>query len=584
MTNQTPGQIPIIVELGDAFKGVSDEWSRLNRELPWQIETHVAELLQELGIPGTPLVELRAAPAIDNVRLSVHGVVVEHSLSLMRNIAGFFSGLQVSNLRSSWGSEIAESFSESDLRDFLTQLILETIKQRPETLMSVDQSEAYVRLSEYAISGRLDLPRVTSILRYLLGLRLSLEQRPLIVKQIFDGLGQELQDTDIAESLVALLRPTEIKIKMTPEYVSQLLGLELGAGKSVSVYSNEIDGAVRQNFSMMMDALFLEMGIRVPNVVVMASERIPNGAFSFQMNHIDSFAQLGLSEEQLLVNETADALKLRGIEATRVFNPANGNDNAVVHKKAQARLEKTVTTWDPLGYLVLALSQAIRRNSACLLHSEMVKHELAQIQHIYPALVKTVFETVPLSRLTRTLRELLHEQISIRNLKSILERILTCDYVVTDPAKYIVFDDRLAFHSTPPKGWRDDGHSVAQHVRAGLKRYLSHKFTRGQASLVVLLVDPEIEEMLSDHLAFERGSSRTSALNEEWIALLRNAVREEVNSLPLSASLPAVLTLPEIRYLLRQLLEDEYPSMPVLSYDELSPDMNIQPIARISLS
>lgn len=575
--------IPIIVEFGDAFKRVSDEWSLLNRELPWQIETAVAELLQELGIPGTPLVELRAAPAIDNVRLSVHGVVVGHSLSLMRNIAGLFYGLEVSNLRSSWGKAIAKS-SDPHLRDFLTQLTLETIKQRPDTLMSVDQTEAYVRLSEHAIPGRLELPRFTSILRYLLSLRLSIEQRPLIVKHIFDGLAQGLPDTDIAESLVPLLRSNEIKIKMTPKYVSQLFRIELGAGESISVYGNGIDSAVRENFLMMMDALFLEVGIRVPNVVVTASKRIPNGAFSFQINDIDSFAQLGLSVDQLLVNETANALLLRKIEATKVFNPANGNDNAVVHKGAKERLNKTVTTWDPLGYLVLALSQALRHNSASLLHSEVVKHELAQIQRIYPALVRTVFETVPLARLTRTLRELLREQISIRNLKGILERILTCDYVVTDPVKYIVFDDRLAFHSRPREGWRDDGHSVAQHVRAGLKRYISHKFTRGQASLVVLLVDPEIEEMLFDHLAFERGRSKTSALNEEKIALLRDAVREEVSSLPSSASLPTVLTLPEIRYLLRQLIEQEYPSMPVLSYDELSPDMNIQAIARISLS
>lgn len=120
-------------------------------------------------------------------------------------------------------------------------------------------------------------------------------------------------------------------------------------------------------------------------------------------------------------------------------------------------------------------------------------------------------------------------------------------------------------------------------LAAWSKFWLEESQAPFQASLVVLLVDPEIEEMLIDQLAFERGHSKISTLNEEKIALLRGAVREEVNSLPLSASLPAVLTLPEVRYLLRQLLEDEYPSMPVLPYDELSPDRNIQPIARISL-
>lgn len=587
MPNQTSSEIPIIVEFGAGLTRVSDEWSSLNRELPWQIETNVAVLLEELGIPGTPIVELRESPAIDNIRLSVNGGVVEHSLDLLRNVAGFFypHGLaEVSTLTSSWGSAIAESFAESAVRDFLTQLVLETIKQRPETLISPGQSANYIELSDQPIPERSTLLRFTTILRYVLGLRFSIENRSLIVRQIFDGLRDKQHDGDIAESLVPLLRINEIKIEMSPDYVSQLFDIKLDAGESVSVYSEGIHSQIREVFIMMTDALFLELGIRVPNVLVTASESIQDGAFNFQINHIKSFAQLGLSGEQLLVNETADRLKVLGIEATRIFNPANGNENALVHAKAKDRLGETITTWDPVGYLVLALSRALRRHSACLLHSEVVKYELAQIQHVFPALVRTVVETIPISRLTRTLRELLREEISIRNLKRILERILTCDYVITDPVKYIVFDDRLAFRTKPSSGWLDDGHSVAQHVRAGLKRYIGNKFTRGQSSLVVYLVDPEIEKMLFDHVAFERAHAKKTALSEEKIELIRDAVRKEVGSLPSSASLPVVLTVPEIRYLLRQLLEHEYPAMPVLSYDELSPDMSIQPIARISLS
>ena len=35
---------------------------------------------------------------------------------------------------------------------------------------------------------------------------------------------------------------------------------------------------------------------------------------------------------------------------------------------------------------------------------------------------------------------------------------------------------------------------------------------------------------------------------------------------------------------MRKLIEKDFPRLAVLSYQELSPDMNIQPIARISLS
>jgi type III secretion protein V len=59
-------------------------------------------------------------------------------------------------------------------------------------------------------------------------------------------------------------------------------------------------------------------------------------------------------------------------------------------------------------------------------------------------------------------------------------------------------------------------------------------------------------------------------------------VSDEVGNLPPTAASPVILTTMEIRKILRVLIEKEFPSLAVLSYQELSPDMNIQPIARIS--
>ena len=53
--------------------------------------------------------------------------------------------------------------------------------------------------------------------------------------------------------------------------------------------------------------------------------------------------------------------------------------------------------------------------------------------------------------------------------------------------------------------------------------------------------------------------------------------------MPPTAQDPVVLTTALIRYRLRKALRGAFPRLSVLSYQELSPDMNIQPIARISL-
>ena len=123
---------------------------------------------------------------------------------------------------------------------------------------------------------------------------------------------------------------------------------------------------------------------------------------------------------------------------------------------------------------------------------------------------------------------------------------------------------------------------LTEYVRAALKRYISHKYTRGQSTLIVYLLDPQIEETVRSSVQHTSSGSYL-ALEPEITQEILAAVRNEVGNLPPSAQQPVVLTTMEIRRYFRKLVELEFPHLAVLSYQELSPEMNIQPIARISL-
>jgi type III secretion protein V len=109
-------------------------------------------------------------------------------------------------------------------------------------------------------------------------------------------------------------------------------------------------------------------------------------------------------------------------------------------------------------------------------------------------------------------------------------------------------------------------------IRARLKRYISHKYSRGGNTLVVYLLDRISEDILAE-------PNKVDAAAET--AIMR-AVRDEIGSLPPTAQRPAILTTMQVRSRLRRLVSLEFPHLAVLSYQELSPDMNIQPIARIT--
>jgi type III secretory pathway component EscV len=175
------------------------------------------------------------------------------------------------------------------------------------------------------------------------------------------------------------------------------------------------------------------------------------------------------------------------------------------------------------------------------------------------------------------LRALVEEGISIRNLRAVFELLLEVDFVVADAAKHIIFDDRLPFPSPPSEGWRQDPANLAAFVRTGLKRQISNKFSAGNEALSVLLLEPQIEEMLANGMAAD---SIASPMDRDRII---KAIRAEIQSLSPGGTLPAILTTVTVRPQLRRLLADEFPALPVLAYQELSPDLRIQPLARITV-
>ena len=61
------------------------------------------------------------------------------------------------------------------------------------------------------------------------------------------------------------------------------------------------------------------------------------------------------------------------------------------------------------------------------------------------------------------------------------------------------------------------------------------------------------------------------------------SVKRVVGDLSAAAQRPVLLTSMDIRRYLRKLLEQDLYELPVLSYQELTNEINIQPLARIDL-
>ncbi|MBJ80486.1 MAG: EscV/YscV/HrcV family type III secretion system export apparatus protein [Myxococcales bacterium] len=311
---------------------------------------------------------------------------------------------------------------------------------------------------------------------------------------------------------------------------------------------------------MMRDGLFYELGVKFPGIRVRGNETdLPDGTYIIMINEIPLVSG-NVALDKVLVNDTVDRLTLLNIKGEEAVNPANGSECAWIPAQYSDVAEQAgLTTWDASGYMVLHLSSVLRKNSAEFVGIQEVQNMLEQLEQAFPALVKEVVpKAVSPFQLTDILRRLVEEEISIRDLRSILQALAEWGQVENDTVM------------------------LTEYVRNALKRYISHKYTRGGNTLVVYLLDPQIEETVRSSIQHTQSGSYL-ALEPEITQEILTAVRNEVGNLPPTAQNPVILTTMEIRRYFRKLVELEFPHLAVLSYQELSPDMNIQPIARISL-
>lgn len=331
--------------------------------------------------------------------------------------------------------------------------------------------------------------------------------------------------------------------------------------------------------STMQDGLFYELGIVVPDVIVTLDSTLADHEFRFQLNELASSRWDGLKQDEFLVNETVSRLEQLKFKGRAKTNPASGDEFSIIETRAtrDACQKAGLTIWDSADYLVLALSAEIRKKAAAFQTHVATQYMIDSLRPGFPSLVDTALSRFSKEQIGLILKELLDEEISIRDLRSILEILLSVNGVTdVDMSDFVIFYlhvDNLCPVSQPGPQGELTVAEYADLVRASLKRYISHKYTRGAGTLIVYLLDRQIEKRLSKFGA-------QGVTSQERYRLIE-AVRSEVHGPPVILN-PVFLTSFKTRKPLHKLLAQEFPRLAVISYQELSPDMSIQPLARIS--
>jgi type III secretion protein V len=117
-------------------------------------------------------------------------------------------------------------------------------------------------------------------------------------------------------------------------------------------------------------------------------------------------------------------------------------------------------------------------------------------------------------------------------------------------------------------------------LRGALSRYITHKFSGGQNIIPAYLISKEIEDAVRGAVRQTSGASYLALspdLHRQLITAMKNVISNVApHSLP-----PVILAPMDIRRFMRKLIERDFPDLAVLSYQELDPGANVQPLERI---
>jgi len=251
------------------------------------------------------------------------------------------------------------------------------------------------------------------------------------------------------------------------------------------------------------------------------------------------------------------------IDGIETIEPAYGIPSKWIRPENRERAELYgYTVIDPLSVMLSHLSETIKRHSFELMTRQEVVRLVENLKKTAPELCEEAFPSViSYNLLQRILTMLLKEGISIKDLETIVE---TCFETISE-------------NGLPVK----DTDQIVEKVRAALKRTITRMYCE-DGNMKVITLDAGLERTMVNSLA--RGESGLYlALSPELLQSLVRQVAEESKKFNNLTSPPLILTSQVMRIHFYHLIEQFYPNVRVLSFNEVASNVQIQAIGSLRL-
>jgi type III secretion protein V len=305
-------------------------------------------------------------------------------------------------------------------------------------------------------------------------------------------------------------------------------------------------------------ALYYDLGVPFPGIHLRFNENLSDGVYQILLQEVP-VSQGKILPGHVLVRETKESLGILSIQfkEEKPFLPNMPSlwvENSLVPQLERANIQYMKTP----QIFTYHLSFILKKYASEFLGLQETKFLLENMEKLFPELVREVQRVLPVQKIAEVLQRLIQEEISIRNLRLIMQCLIEWGQKEKEP---ILLTD---------------------YVRTTLKRYISYKYSGGQNILAVYLLDPAVEDVVRKAIR-QTSAGSYLALDPEIAKKLVHVIKEEVGDFTNETNRPVLLTSMDIRRYVRKLIELELYELPVLSHQELTEEITIQPLGRINM-
>jgi flagellar biosynthesis protein FlhA len=355
---------------------------------------------------------------------------------------------------------------------------------------------------------------------------------------------QESEETALAPAPCGNAEPENVHKYLRVDPIEVEIGYAL-----IPLTDAEQGGTLLGRVTLIRRQVALDLGIVLPTIRIRDNAELQPNQYTIKLRGVPVATGEVRPRWLLAMNPGMVEEEMEGIPAVE---PAFGLPAVWINPNERERAEVLgYTVVDPPSVIITHLSEVIRTHAATILSRQDVQTLLDHVKEEHPALVNELVPAVlSLGEVQRVLQNLLRERVSVRDLVTVLEAI-------TDQARVT-----------------HDADVLSEHVRQALARQLTRQYAGEDGRLSVITLAPAWQQELAKNVVqTERGPSLHVEPGAAQQFLHR--IREAMERLAAAGHQPIILCPARLRLPLRRFTELALPSVVVLAYSEISPNVEV---------